>query len=95
MDFGDGIARHPTQLYEVIVLAGLGAMLMARARMTATVGDRFKLFMVVYLGFRLLVEFIKPVVRLGGLSAIQWVCLAVVAYYAPHVPRLVTEVRRG
>jgi hypothetical protein len=51
--------------------------------------------MVVYLGFRLLVEFIKPVVRLGGLSAIQWVCLAVVAYYAPHVPRLVTEVRRG
>jgi prolipoprotein diacylglyceryltransferase len=95
VDFGDGIARHPTQLYEVIVLAGLGGMLMTRARMTATVGDRFKLFMVVYLGFRLLVEFIKPVVRLGGLSAIQWVCLAVVAYYAPHVPRLVTEVRRG
>jgi prolipoprotein diacylglyceryltransferase len=95
VDFGDGIARHPTQLYEVIVLAGLGAMLITRARMTATVGDRFKLFMVVYIGFRLLVEFIKPVVRLGGLSAIQWVCLAVVAYYAPHVPRLVTEVRRG
>jgi prolipoprotein diacylglyceryltransferase len=95
VDFGDGIARHPTQLYEVIVLAGLGGMLMTRARMTATVGDRFKLFMVVYLGFRLLVEFIKPVVRLGGLSAIQWVCLAVVAYYAPHLPRLVTEVRRG
>ena len=58
-------------------------------------GDRFKLFMVVYLGFRFLVDFIKPAVRLGGLSAIQWVCLAVVAYYAPHVPRLVTEVRRG
>ena len=37
----------------------------------------------------------KPVVRLGGLSAIQWVCLAVVAYYAVHVPRLVAEVRRG
>jgi phosphatidylglycerol:prolipoprotein diacylglycerol transferase len=95
VDFGDGIARHPTQLYEVVVLAGLGAMLMSRPGITATVGDRFKLFMVVYLGFRLLVEFIKPVVRLGGLSAIQWVCLAVVAYYAVHVPRLVAEVRRG
>jgi len=95
VDFGDGIARHPTQLYEVVVLAGLGAMLIARAGMTARVGDRFKLFMVAYLGFRLLVEFIKPVVRLGGLSAIQWVCLALVAYYAPHVPRLVTEVRHG
>ena len=95
VDFGDGIARHPTQLYEVVVLAGLGAMLMARARETTIAGDRFKLFMVVYLGFRLLVEFIKPVVRFGGLSSIQWVCLATVAYYAPHVPRLVSEGRRG
>jgi phosphatidylglycerol---prolipoprotein diacylglyceryl transferase len=95
VDFGDGIARHPTQLYEVIVLAGLGVLLMARAGIAVVVGDRFKFFMLVYLGFRLLVEFIKPVVRLGGLSAIQWVCLAVVAYYAPHVPRLVTEMRRG
>jgi phosphatidylglycerol:prolipoprotein diacylglycerol transferase len=95
VDFGDGIPRHPTQLYEVVVLAGLGAMLMSRPGSTAPVGDRFKLFMVVYLGFRLLVEFIKPVVRLGGLSAIQWVCLAVLAYYAVHVPRLAAEVRRG
>jgi prolipoprotein diacylglyceryltransferase len=95
VNFGDGIARHPTQLYEIILLASLGAILIARPRMPATVGDHFKLFMVVYLGFRLLVEFIKPVVRLGGLSVIQWVCLAIVAYYAPHVPRLVTELRRG
>jgi phosphatidylglycerol---prolipoprotein diacylglyceryl transferase len=95
VDFGDGIARHPTQLYEVIVLGGLGAMLIARAGMTAIVGDRFKIFMVVYMAFRLVVEFIKPVVRLGGLSPIQWVCLAVMAYYAPHVPRLVREMRRG
>ena len=32
VDFGDGIARHPTQLYEIVVLAGLGAMLIVRAR---------------------------------------------------------------
>jgi phosphatidylglycerol:prolipoprotein diacylglycerol transferase len=95
VDFGDGIARHPTQLYEILVLAVLGAVLIVRTSTDTTVGDRFKLFMVVYLGFRLMVEFIKPVVRLGGLSAIQWVCLALVAYYAPHVPRLVAEVRHG
>lgn len=95
IDFGDGIARHPTQLYEILVLAVLGTVLITRAGTNATVGDRFKLFMVVYLGFRLTVEFIKPAVRLGGLSAIQWVCLALVAYYAPHVPRLVAEVRHG
>ncbi len=95
VDFGDGIARHPTQLYEVVLLAGLGALLPLVARTPITVGDRFKLFMVGYLGFRLLIDFIKPAVRVGGLSTIQWVCLAIIAYYAPHVPRLLMEVRRG
>jgi prolipoprotein diacylglyceryltransferase len=95
VDFGDGIVRHPTQLYEVIFLTVLGVILWISSRLATTVGDAFKLFMVGYLGFRLLVEFIKPGVRVGGLSAIQWVCLAGVVYYAPHIPRLVTEVRRG
>jgi phosphatidylglycerol---prolipoprotein diacylglyceryl transferase len=95
VDFGDGIARHPTQLYEIIFLTVLGAILWISSRLAETVGDRFRLFMAGYLGFRLFVEFIKPGVRVGGLSAIQWVCLAAIAYYAPHVPRLVTEVRRG
>jgi len=95
VDFGDGIARHPTQLYEIIFLSVLGGILWISSRLATTVGDRFRLFMAGYLGFRLLVEFIKPGVRVGGLSAIQWVCLAAIAYYAPHLPRLVTEVRRG
>jgi prolipoprotein diacylglyceryltransferase len=95
VDFGDGIARHPTQLYEIIFLSVLGGILWISSRLATTVGDRFRLFMAGYLSFRLLVEFIKPAVRVGGLSAIQWVCLAAIAYYAPHVPRLVTEVRRG
>jgi phosphatidylglycerol---prolipoprotein diacylglyceryl transferase len=95
IDIGDGVRRHPTQLYEMIFLAGLGGMLVTRAGLRATVGDRFKCFMVAYMGFRLLVDFLKPAVRLGGLSAIQWACVAVLAYYAPHVPRLIAEVRRG
>jgi prolipoprotein diacylglyceryltransferase len=82
-------------LYDIIFLSVLGAILWISSRLATTVGDRFRLFMAGYLGFRLLVEFIKPGVRVGGLSAIQWVCLAAIAYYAPHVPRLVTEVRRG
>jgi phosphatidylglycerol:prolipoprotein diacylglycerol transferase len=95
MDFGDGVRRHPTQLYEVLFLAGLAAVLLLRTGRMTMVGDRFKLFMLAYLGFRLLVDALKPAVRLGGLSALQWACLAIVAYYAPHVPRLVMEVRRG
>ena len=70
-------------------------MLVLRTGLQATIGDRFKGFMVGYIGLRVLVDFIKPAVRFGGLSAIQWACLAVLAYYAPHVPRLIAEVRRG
>lgn len=95
IDLGDGVKRHPTQIYEMLALAGLGGTLVLRDGLRATVGDRFKWFMVAYLGFRLLVDFVKPAVRFGGLSAIQWACVAVLAYYAPHVPRLIAEVRRG
>ncbi|AMY09225.1 prolipoprotein diacylglyceryl transferase [Luteitalea pratensis] len=95
IDLGDGVRRHPTQLYEMLLLAGLGGMLVSRLGLNATAGDRFKCFMVAYMGCRLLVDVIKPAVRFGGLSAIQWTCLAVLVYYAPHVPRLIAEVRRG
>ena len=98
VDFGDGVLRHPTQIYEIVFLAAFAVLLVAINRASGrafAVGDRFKLFMIGYLTFRLLVDFIKPAVRVGGLSTIQWACLAVIAYYAPHVSRLFYEVRRG
>jgi phosphatidylglycerol:prolipoprotein diacylglycerol transferase len=95
IDFGDGVIRHPTQLYEIVFLAGLFVVLTASARRIQVAGDRFKLFMLGYMTFRFLVEFIKPAARIGGLSVIQWACLAVIAYYSPHVPRLVPTVQRG
>jgi len=88
VDFGDGIARHPTQLYETVFLAGLSGTLSIVWRRLTTVGDEFKLFMVGYMSFRLAVDFLKPAARIGGLSVIQWACLAVIAYYVPHVSRL-------
>jgi phosphatidylglycerol---prolipoprotein diacylglyceryl transferase len=95
VDFGDGVARHPTQLYEMGFLAGLAVLLVVLNSRFSAVGDRFKWFMIGYLTFRFAVDFIKPAVRIGGLSTIQWAALAVIAYYAPHVPRLLAEVRRG
>jgi phosphatidylglycerol---prolipoprotein diacylglyceryl transferase len=95
VDFGDGIFRHPTQLYEVVFLAALGAALVFLWDRLTSVGDRFKLFLLGYLAFRLLIDFIKPGVRVGGLSIIQWTCLAVLAFYAPHARRLIREVRSG
>jgi prolipoprotein diacylglyceryltransferase len=95
VDFGDGVARHPTQLYEIAFLAVLAVVLVVLIPRFSVAGDRFKWFMIAYLTFRFAIDFIKPAVRIGGLSTIQWAALAVIAYYAPHVPRLLAEVRRG
>ncbi len=95
VDFGDGIARHPTQLYEILFLAVLGVLMARSASRLAVVGDQFKLFMIGYMAFRLFVDFLKPVPRVAGVSIIQWACLATLAYYAPHVPRVLSEMGRG
>lgn len=90
VDFGDGIARHPTQLYEVVFLLGLFWLLRRCDRTPCSPetgqrrqeGDLFKIYMIAYLGFRLFVDFIKPEFRpLLGLSPVQMACVAGLAYY--------------
>lgn len=82
VDFGDGVHRHPTALYESLFMAALVLPLRRFARGAAR-GDLFKAFMATYLGFRLLVDMLKPAVPLAlGLTGIQWACLAGLAYYA-------------
>ena len=88
VDFGDGIPRHPAQLYEVLFLLLLLPLLLRLQRPPVpggrprAEGDVFKAFMVGYFAFRLLLEFLKPGVPLFALNAIQWVCLGVLLYYA-------------
>lgn len=82
IDFGDGIARHPTALYESLFVIALGVLLIPVWR-RGTAGHTFKWFTASYLGFRLLVDTIKPGVALFlGLTAIQWACVLGLAYYA-------------
>ena len=88
VDFGDGVARHPTQLYEIAWLALLALWLWRLARQPHREGDLFKTLMVGYLGFRLLIDFLKPGVALIGLTSIQWACLATLVYYGVDMPRL-------
>lgn len=88
VDFGDGIPRHPTQLYEiaaVLLLAGL--LELARTRLGAVPGLRFKLFLSGYLLWRLGVESLKPVPVVWplGLSGIQWTCALALLAYLPMV----------
>ncbi|HEY7090006.1 MAG TPA: prolipoprotein diacylglyceryl transferase family protein [Tepidisphaeraceae bacterium] len=76
VDFGDGIPRHPTQLYEISIVLLLGISIWLRSRRPYAEGELFRWFMLGYFGYRFLVEFIKPrEIRYAGLSAIQYACL--------------------
>lgn len=88
VDFGDGIPRHPTQLYEVAWLGLVALWLRWLSRRPHQRGDLFKYFMVAYMSFRLAIEWIKPGVALAGLTTIQWACLSTLAYYRRALPRL-------
>jgi phosphatidylglycerol---prolipoprotein diacylglyceryl transferase len=83
IDFGDGIRRHPTNLYEILFWIVLWLILvLIEQKHTFSNGSRFKVFMISYLIFRLLVEFIKPAYFFPiGLSTIQLVCIAGILYY--------------
>lgn len=90
VDFGDGLSRHPTQLYEIIFLLAQYALIHQRRDAFTRPGDRFRAFMIGYLLFRLLVEFIKPMFYIypGGLSGLQWLCVAGLIYYARDIPSI-------
>ena len=87
VDFGDGLARHPTQLYEIAFLLPLALVLWRMTGRGRREGAVFAFFMVAYLGFRLALEAIKPGVFYLGLNAIQWVCLAGLGYYGARALR--------
>jgi prolipoprotein diacylglyceryltransferase len=74
VDFGDGIGRHPVQLYEILFLSLLG-MILSRS-MQWRDGARFRVFLASYLAWRLVVDFFKPQPLIGGLNLIQWACVA-------------------
>ncbi|OOQ61057.1 prolipoprotein diacylglyceryl transferase [Mucilaginibacter pedocola] len=83
INFGDGIRRHPTNLYEILfwLLLWVTLALIERKGELAN-GARFKIFLASYLVFRLLVEFIKPAYFFGfGLSVIQLACIGGILYY--------------
>ncbi len=89
INFGDGITRHPTQIYEIIFIIMLIFYLNFRNQYYIRAGELFRFYMISYLGFRLIIDFIKPEYHLLlGLSAVQLACLICLIYYLPHIPNL-------
>jgi prolipoprotein diacylglyceryltransferase len=100
-NYGDGALRHPTALYEILGL-GVLAWILYRGNFMRRRGDRFRAFMVGYFLLRFWLDFLKPPFgaaaagtlapeRWGPLSAIQWACLAGLAYYAKDIRRWATQ----
>lgn len=81
VDFGDG-PRHPTQLYETAfhLAAALGLLILERLDLLR--GQRIKLYIMAYLVYRILTEFIRPEPRLWlSLTGYQWACLALLPVF--------------
>lgn len=90
IDFGDGIARHPTQLYDMLIVSSLGFLLWRnRARLTQISGLSFKLYLSGYLLWRLFIDSFKPIPYAYwlDLSGIQWICAVALFAYLPFVLR--------
>jgi phosphatidylglycerol---prolipoprotein diacylglyceryl transferase len=85
VNFGDGIGRHPTQLYEALFVLGL--LVYAQLTMDRYApGALFKRFMIVYFGWRFLVEFIRvnPASAIG-LTYYQLAAIVVVLLYMSRI----------
>jgi len=79
VDFGDGVRRHPTQLYEVAFHLTAAVILWQLDRWNVFPRQRFKLYLIAYCVYRFLTEFLRPEVRLwGGLTGYQWAAAALV-----------------
>jgi phosphatidylglycerol:prolipoprotein diacylglycerol transferase len=93
VDFGDGVPRHPTQLYESIFALGLFVFLLRMTKRRHRNGDIFKMFMATYMVWRLAIDYWKPEIRFAGLSSIQWACAAMLVYYGRDIWRWIHPLR--
>lgn len=81
IDFGDHIARHPTQIYEMIFDIVLVFFLGWRKKKGVKAGELFKIFLNCYLSFRFILEFIRiEKVSLIGLTDFQLLCVVSLIY---------------
>ena len=82
IDFGDGLVRHPAQIYETAfhLTAAVALAVMLRYRMCR--GQLIKLYFIMYFVFRFFTEFIRPEPKLWlDLTGYQWSAMAFVPLF--------------
>jgi prolipoprotein diacylglyceryltransferase len=75
VDFGDGVRRHPTQLYEFLFLMMLAWLLWKWQKKPHEEGAVFRGFLAVYFAWRIAIDFLKPQPLVAGMNMIQWACV--------------------
>jgi prolipoprotein diacylglyceryltransferase len=103
-DYGDGIGRHPTALYEIACVALLWGGV--SRWVPALPGARFAAFLLGYCVIRFVLEFLKPpfdaeqaatlpVALFAGLTAIQWAAAIGAGYFAVSLSRRLSPTTLG
>ena len=82
VNFGDGLRRHPTQLYEAAFHATMALVLAGMRRRGMFRGQLIKLYIIAYLIYRFFTEFLRPEpVIFAGLTGYQWAAVALVPVF--------------
>jgi len=80
MDFGDGVCRHPTQIYESLFHLGMAVVLWNLLRRRALPCQHLKLYLIAYGAYRFATELIRPEPEYWlHLTFYQWISLAMIA----------------
>jgi phosphatidylglycerol:prolipoprotein diacylglycerol transferase len=96
VDFGDGIRRHPTQLYEMAFHASAALLLAGLQRRGLFRGQLIKLYILAYLAYRFASEFLRPEpVMALGLTGYQWACLGLAPVFLGLWAKDAREFRRA
>jgi len=87
VEFGDGVFRHPTQLYEIVFALGMFVYFQFAKRRNPRPGLLFRQFLVGYFAFRFLTEFLRPEPKSWwGLSSFQVISLLMLVWlFRDHI----------
>jgi phosphatidylglycerol---prolipoprotein diacylglyceryl transferase len=78
-DFGDGIPRHPTQIYESVFHAAMAVILLWLIGTDRLRTHRLQFYLIAYGIYRFVTEFIRPEPAVAlGLTFYQWAALVLI-----------------
>ncbi len=96
IDFGDGVLRHPTQIYDQLFFIIMALILWwFKPSLSRVSGLRFKILLACYLAWRLFIDAYKPIpYDYWGLSGIQLGCVIALVCYLPLLWRDFKQLKR-